>query len=137
MEPFELFLNVLAAQQDAIFEILRKFDTGSGSAIKDIASKADEIFKEVNVLRDNIKEVKKDINRMDDKIKTNETVKNVQTIANKKKKILFVGDSLSRKMNMSVIKNVTNHEVKRVEAFIVDKKDKKAKFPEKNFVDTR
>ena len=60
----------------------------------------------------------------------------VHTLANNKKKILFVGDSLSRKLNLSVIKNVTNHDVKRVEAFIVDKNDKKAKYPEKNFIDT-
>ena len=136
IEPFELFLNVLAAQQDAIFEILRRFDTDSNTVLKDIASKTDGMFKEVNVLRDNIKEVRKDINKIDDKIKTTEHVNNVQPNPNREKKILFVGDSLSRKMNLSVIKNVTNHEVKRVEAFIVDKNDKKAKYPEKNFIDT-
>ena len=38
-------------------------------------------------------------------------------------------------MNISVIKNVTDHDVKRVEAFNIDKNDKKAKFPEQNFKD--
>ena len=52
-----------------------------------------------------------------------------------KKKILFIGDSLSRNLNTSVLKNVTDHDVRRVEAFIIDRNDTKARFPEKNFSD--
>ena len=50
-----------------------------------------------------------------------------------KKKMLFVGDSLSRNLNISVLRNVRNMEVKRVEAFIIDKNDVKARYPDKNF----
>ena len=40
-------------------------------------------------------------------------------------------------MNISVIKDVTDIDLKRVEAFIVDKDDPKAKIPTKNFIDFR
>ena len=53
----------------------------------------------------------------------------------KKKRVLMVGDSLSRNLNISVLQNVTNMEVKRTEAFIVDKNDPKARYPEKNFME--
>ena len=53
----------------------------------------------------------------------------------RKKKLLFVGDSLSRNLNISVIKNVTDMNVKRAEAFIVAKDDPKARFPDKNFIE--
>ena len=52
-----------------------------------------------------------------------------------KKKLLFVGDSLSRNLNISVIKNVTDMDVKRAEAFAVAKDDPKARFPDKNFTE--
>ena len=55
--------------------------------------------------------------------------------APQKKKILLVGDSISRKLNLSVLKNVTDMEIKRVEAFTVSQNDPKARFPDKNFND--
>ena len=50
-----------------------------------------------------------------------------------KKKLLIVGDSLSRNVNLYVVKNVTDMEIKRVEAFIVDKNDAKARYSDRKF----
>lgn len=93
-------------------------------------------MKEVKGLNVNIKEIKQDMAKFDDKIKDIGEIKKMDTPISDKKKILFVGDSLSRNLNLSVIKNVTNHEIKRVEASIIDKNDKKAKQPHKNFIET-
>ena len=42
---------------------------------------------------------------------------------------------MSRNLNISVIKNVTDMEVQRAEAFVIGKSDPKARFPDKNFVE--
>ena len=52
-----------------------------------------------------------------------------------KKKVLFVGDSLSRNLNVSVLKNVTDMDIHREEAFIIGNSDPKARYPQKNFTD--
>ena len=55
--------------------------------------------------------------------------------ANKKKKILIIGDSLSRNLNVSVLKNVIDMDVKRAEAFIIGQNDPRSRFPDQNFTD--
>ena len=67
--------------------------------------------------------------------KSSPNLKENNQSAPQKKKILLVGDSISRKLNLSVLKNVTDMEIKRVEAFTVSQNDPKARFPDKNFND--
>ena len=76
-------------------------------------------------MKDGLEGFKNDIiSEVDKKIKnvtvTSDTNTNNPKTETTKANILFVGDSLSRNMNISVIKNVTDHDVKRVEAFNID-----------------
>ena len=112
--------------------------------MKQIKVKQDAIFNEIKSMKVDISEAQKEtIKHVDDKLKKcMETVKHnhinhVTTTVEvpRKKKILFIGDSLSRNLNVSVLKNVTDMEVRKAEAFIVDKNDVKARYPEKNLMD--
>ena len=104
-----------------------------------------EVFHELdnikNPITDNIKEASaSNATRIDNVEKTLSSLKQVDFEEQKsskggKDKILLVGDSQSRNLNLSVIKNITNMEVKRAEAFIISNNDPKAKYPEKNFTD--
>ena len=80
----------------------------------------------------------KSLSSLDEKVNSikHQNVNQSQPTPPKKKKILLVGDSLSRNANISVVKNVMDMDVKRVEAFIMDKDDVKARNPSKNFMET-
>ena len=112
----------------------------------------DQIYDEIKALRLNVHDVKKDV-VADITTKTDILSKSVSALSMKvsskqnagpenshplssKKKLLIVGDSLSRNVKLSVVKNVTDMEIKRVEAFIVDKNDAKARYPDRNFIET-
>ena len=147
MDPAEMFMNVIAAQQDFIVNQLEKTEKRWEAEFKGIHVNQNKLFDEIKALN---KTVSKNQNVPKELIK--ETMENITTKAEdvlrsfqremrkenvgsastkeQKKKLLFVGDSLSRNLNVSVIKNVTDMDVKRAEAFAVAKDDPKARFPD-------
>jgi hypothetical protein len=115
--------------------------------LKDLRSNQDHIYDEIKALKQTALDSKKEmfdditckldnLSKLVTSLKDNQpNQKQTSQTLPKKKKILFVGDSLSRKLNISVVKNVTDMDFKRVEAFIVSKDDPKAKIPSKNFTE--
>ena len=149
IEPSELFMNVIAAQQDFILQQLEKSDKRWELECKDIRMNQDHIFDELKNLHVSVKNNQAELiqsTKVAIESVTAKTEAIIKSFPNKhpkdnfdqrsqKNKLLFVGDSLSRNLNISVIKNVTDMNVKRAEAFVIAKDDPKASFPAKNFTD--
>ena len=144
----DMLLNVLITQQTSILEQIAKSEARWETQLQGLKSNQDLIHDEIKSLKETAlgtkKEILDDISAKVDKITRSmppsksgqPDLNQPPTLLPKKKKILLVGDSLSRKLNLSVVRNVTDMEVKRVEAFIVGKNDPKAKVPSKNFTET-
>jgi hypothetical protein len=152
IDPGELLVNVIIAQQDSILEEIARSEKRMELCLKAIIGNQENIYDEIKQLKTKVQETKQEVvseinTRVDNLSKSVAAIKDnniIQSQTNQgyiastipqKKKILLVGDSLSRNMNISVIKNVTDMDMKRVEAFIVDKDDPKAKTPTKNFTE--
>ena len=151
IEPGELFMNVIISQQDLILEQIQKSNQRWELQFNDLRLNQDHIYDEIKTLSQTVLSSKGDLltdleSKFENLSKTFSSLKNEiksQTKPNhqppppslQKKKILLVGDSLSRNLNISVVRNVTDMAVKRVEAFIVDRNDHKAKIPTKNFME--
>ena len=134
-----LFLNVLAAQQELILEQFVKVEKRREEQYEELKSM---VSVEIETLRQEIKESGKHVSeqyqsKIDNLANSIETFRTVveQTKAHNpgKEKVLLVGDYLSRNLNISVIKNITDMEVKRAEAVAIAKDDPKAIIPNKNF----
>ena len=128
-------MNVIAAQQDLILEKITKSEERFKAVIEGLKTDRKCNCNDLKSLKDDFLEMKNDIlKHVDLKIDNLITGENFSPApqVNQKKKLLFMGDSLSRNLNISVLKNVTDMEVTRVEAFNVSDKDPNAKFPEKN-----
>ena len=121
-------------------EHIVKTETRWEKNFQDLKSNQDHLYEEIKTLKTLTMDSKKDIlNTINSKVLTlgkGEGQNQKPVPVQQKKKILFVGDSLSRKLNLSVVKNITNMDIKRAEAFIVGNDDPKAKIPSKNFVET-
>ena len=138
------FMNIIIAQQGLILEQIANSEKRLEKQVKDICMNQKNNSDELNALKKTTMDSKSEITnlvsaKIDDLLKTvssNNSAKHVpaQDDIKKKEKVLMVGDSLSRNLNISVLQNVTNMEVKRTEAFIVDRNDPKARYPEKNFM---
>jgi hypothetical protein len=146
-DPAHQLINVLIAQQGSILEQVTNSEKRWERQLNDLKSNQDNILDQIKLLKQSVLDSKQETSdvvssKVDKLIKLVESVKDFKTNQPsqtsqemKKKKVLFVGDSLSRKLNLSVVKNVTDTDIKRVEAFIVGKDDPKARVPSKNFTD--
>ena len=140
------FINIMMAQQELILQQIARSEKHWEEQFK--------LFKS-NIVEE-MKNLKQTVLESTDKVSTEVEVKmdifskaflsHVEKVDLKskpsqshsksgKEKILLVGDSLSRNLNLSVVKNVTDMDIKRAEAFIVAKDDPEARIPSKNFTE--
>ena len=136
-----IFLNVLAAQQESILERIDRVEKHREEQFQEFKT---QVFDEMKDLKHTFAKSNSEtstlfqtrFDKLAEAVSSFKPINNVsKTSKSVKEKVLLVGDSLSRNLNISVIKNITDMEIRRAEAFIVDKNDPKAKIPEKNFRD--
>ena len=115
MDPAELFMNVLAAQQDFIVNQLEQSEKRWETELKGIQNNQNKLFNEVKALNKNVlnkqsvpNEALKDaIDVLNSKVEIvlqtveKQSIKEASNTntGQQKKKLLFVGDSLSRNLN--------------------------------------
>ena len=127
-------MNVLAKTQEYIIQQIDKLENRFLNGLNDFQEKTTKDIAKIK--SSNTEEILKRLKNNEEtvsKVQESPTVEPNQTREVIKKKMLIVEDSLSRNLNMSVVKNVTDMSVKRVESFIVSKDDPKARVPTKNF----
>ena len=140
------FINIMMAQQELILQQLARSEKHREEQFKLFKSNIVEEMKNLKqTVLESTEKVSADVEvKMDTFSKT--FFSHVDKVDRKskpsqshskpgKEKILLVGDSLSRNLNLSVIKNVTDMDIKRAEAFLVAKDDPKARMASKNFTE--
>ena len=137
IEQGELFINAIMAQQDLILQQLTEFKCNINGQMKELKQTVletkNQLSSDFDLKMDKLSKSVSSFQMKQNQSQSHPSQSNQQMSV--KEKILFVGDSLSRNLNMSVVKNVTDMDVKRAEAFIVAKDDPKARVPAKNFTE--
>ena len=113
-------MNVLAKTQEYIIQQIDKLENRFLNGLNDFQEKTTKDITKIK--SSNTEEILKRLKNIEEtvsKVQESPTVEPNQKREVIKKKMLIVGDSLSRNLNMSVVKNVTDMSDKRVVSFIV------------------
>ena len=146
IEQGELFIKIMISQQDLILQQIERNGKRWEEQLNDLKSNITIEMQELKqtILDSNRKgsaDLQLKIDKLSESVSSFKKRDDIAPLPHQtspkegKEKILLVGDSLRRNLNISVVKNITDMELKRVEAFIVDKDDPKARIPAKNFVE--
>ena len=110
----EVFADVVVAQHNFILQQISNAIDLFDKKFTDLQNTQKSLHNEVTELKNTVNASLKQGTSTSSQ--NGSAAKSIPSRPDDKQKVLFAGDSLSRKLNMSVVKNVTNMEFKRCEA---------------------